>query len=375
MAGYGSNDGAANNGFGQRSLHQWEGRLLYAAGYPAPPDFRAPRGWRLSAGGVPIPPPPQGAALDAAIDEILEGMSDEQRADPRFYPDNYPVWNTFFRRRYERELTVYDGPSSPPMRNNTAGRRHWWSAPDRTLKAVLTHIERGNSPVLGMPPPQPLTLSWRRGSSWIPRQMASRSSGSASARSASRSSASTPRTVKQEPPSAPPRRSSGALVIREGAHTSSPPHNRKRKPRKDDAKAASELANAEAARTEEAAMREAIAKLFADLVPADNAMPMDAASQSCSREAGLGEGAGGAAAAVLDLAQARRRAEAADLPARGTPVVKLEDSSNDDLYRPTTPRFDDAGQSSQPPPPRDDGGDSSDNDGGDYTRFYRHFGM
>jgi hypothetical protein len=46
----------ANNGFVQRSLHQWEGRLLYAAGYMALPDFRTPGGWRLSAGGIPIPP-------------------------------------------------------------------------------------------------------------------------------------------------------------------------------------------------------------------------------------------------------------------------------------------------------------------------------
>jgi hypothetical protein len=42
MAGY--NDGASNNGFGRCSLHQWEGRLLYMAGYPAPPDFRVPGG-------------------------------------------------------------------------------------------------------------------------------------------------------------------------------------------------------------------------------------------------------------------------------------------------------------------------------------------
>jgi hypothetical protein len=77
MAGYSDDDGATNNGFGRRSLHQWEGRLLYMAGYPAPPDFRAPGGWRLSAGGVPIPPPPVGAALDAAIDEVLKTMSDE----------------------------------------------------------------------------------------------------------------------------------------------------------------------------------------------------------------------------------------------------------------------------------------------------------
>jgi hypothetical protein len=56
MANFG--DGAVNNDFGRRSLHQWEGRQLHAAGYPAQPDFRAPGGWRLSAGGVSIPPPP-----------------------------------------------------------------------------------------------------------------------------------------------------------------------------------------------------------------------------------------------------------------------------------------------------------------------------
>jgi hypothetical protein len=59
MANNGSDDdGAANNGFGRRFLHQWEGRLLYTAGYPAPPNFHAPGGWRLSADGVPIPTPP-----------------------------------------------------------------------------------------------------------------------------------------------------------------------------------------------------------------------------------------------------------------------------------------------------------------------------
>jgi hypothetical protein len=87
---------------------------------------------------------------------------------------------------------------------------------------------------------------------------------------------------------------------------------------------------------------------------------------------------------LLDLAQARRRAEAAALPARGTPIVKLEDSSDDDLYRPTPLRFGDAGQgssrwtpgqSSQQAPLQDNAGDSSDDDGGDYTRFYRHLGI
>jgi hypothetical protein len=39
---------------GSAGAHQWEGRLLYAVGYPAPPDFRAPGGWRLSAGRRPV---------------------------------------------------------------------------------------------------------------------------------------------------------------------------------------------------------------------------------------------------------------------------------------------------------------------------------
>jgi hypothetical protein len=98
MANNFGDDGAANNGFGRRSLHQWEGRLLHATGYMAPPDFRAPGGWRLSAGGIPIPLPPTGSALDAAIDEVLETMSDEQHVDPCLYPDNQEAWTAFFRR-------------------------------------------------------------------------------------------------------------------------------------------------------------------------------------------------------------------------------------------------------------------------------------
>jgi hypothetical protein len=69
-------DGAANNGFGRRSLHQWEGRLLQMAGYPAPSDFRASGGWRLSVGGVLILLP-QGDAMDTEIEALLASMSDE----------------------------------------------------------------------------------------------------------------------------------------------------------------------------------------------------------------------------------------------------------------------------------------------------------
>jgi hypothetical protein len=346
MAGYGDGDDATNNGFGRCSLHQWEGRLLYIAGYPVPPNFRAPGGWHLSAGGVSILPSPVGAALDAAIDDVLKTMSDEQHAEPRFFPDNYPAWNEFLRCRYERELAAYDGPPPPPARNNAAGRRRWWSAPGRTLKNMLAHIEGVNYHVLGMPLPQVPSLSHRHGSSWMPRRMASRSSGSAS-RSASRSSGSalTPRTVKKEPPTRGC--SGGALVIREGARTSSPPaHGRKRKPRKEDTAAApaSDLAAAEAARAEDAALREVVARSLEDLVPADNAMMMDAAlawsRQDWEREEVEQR------RRLLDLAAARRHAAATAQPAREAPVVKLEDSSDDDdddWYRSTLPRVGDAG--------------------------------
>jgi hypothetical protein len=175
MAGYG--DCAANNGFGRRSLHQWEGRLLYMAGYPAPPDFRALGGWRLSAGGVLILPPPVGDALDA----MIKTLSNEQRAESRF-----------FRSTPTRTSGLPTSTSIPPTRG----------------------------------------------------------------------------------------RSSGTLVIREGTRaSSSPARGRKRKPKKEDAAAVatSDLAAAEAARAEDAAVREAIARSLQDLVPADNALPMDAA--------------------------------------------------------------------------------------------------
>jgi hypothetical protein len=111
-----------------------------------PSDAGLPRTRRLAPerGGIPIPPPPVGAALDATIDEVLKTLSDEQRAVPRFFPDNYPAWNEFFRRRYERDIAAYDGPPPPPARNNAAGRRRWWSTSGRTLENLLTHIEGGS---------------------------------------------------------------------------------------------------------------------------------------------------------------------------------------------------------------------------------------
>ena len=47
-------DGAAANGFGRRSLHEWEAHLLFEANIPVPPGMRVSVRWKLNAGGVPI---------------------------------------------------------------------------------------------------------------------------------------------------------------------------------------------------------------------------------------------------------------------------------------------------------------------------------
>jgi hypothetical protein len=120
---------------------------------------------------------------------------------------------------------------------------------------------------------------------------------------------------------------------------------RKRRPRKEDAAAAaSDLTDAEAVRAEDAALCEAIAMSLADLVPADNSMQMDAtlawSRQDWEREQAEQR------RRLLDLAATRRRATAAAQPARGAPVIKMEDSSDDEPYRPTPPHFGYAGQRS-----------------------------
>jgi hypothetical protein len=110
-----------------------------------------------------------------------------------------------------------------------------------------------------------------------------------------------------------------------------------------------------------------------DVVPAENVMPLDATLEWSRREWEREEAE--QQRRLLDLAAAQRRAAAAAQPSRGAPVVKLEESSDDELYRPTPPCFGDAGQgSSRQAPPLQDGDDSS-NDGEDYTTFYRRLGI
>ena len=113
-------DAAAANGFGRRSLHEWESWLLFEANIPAPPDMRTgPTGWRLSNGGVAIPPLPdveaRPAYFAAEIDRVRASLTDEQLALPQYAADNHAAWRRTSSAARRRGW-------HPPT-----GRR-WWAA-------------------------------------------------------------------------------------------------------------------------------------------------------------------------------------------------------------------------------------------------------
>ncbi|KAE8791610.1 Homeobox protein KNOX3 [Hordeum vulgare] len=89
-------DGAAASGFGRCHLHEPEARLLYEADYPAPPDMRVPGSWRLSVGGVSVPPPPSGDDRRVEIARIRLSMLERARNQPRYAPPTaHAVDNVF----------------------------------------------------------------------------------------------------------------------------------------------------------------------------------------------------------------------------------------------------------------------------------------
>ena len=91
-------DVAAANGFSCRTLQECEVWLLFEANIPAPLDMRAgPTGWKLSNGGVPIPPVPdvdvRPGLFAAEVDRVWSSLTEEQRALPSTPPTTTrPGW-------------------------------------------------------------------------------------------------------------------------------------------------------------------------------------------------------------------------------------------------------------------------------------------
>lgn len=101
-------DGPAANGFGRRSLHEWEAHLLFEANIPAPPDMRAPGRWKRSADGVPIPPLPDVTVrpdyFADEVDHVRASLTEEQRAIPQYAAGNHEAWAAYFQHRHAQRL-------------------------------------------------------------------------------------------------------------------------------------------------------------------------------------------------------------------------------------------------------------------------------
>ncbi|KAI4995623.1 hypothetical protein ZWY2020_035526 [Hordeum vulgare] len=180
--------------------------------------MRVPGSWRLSAGGVPVPPSPSRADRRAEIAHIRSSLPESSRYLPRYAPDSNTLWMAYFERRHVDQLAATNGVESRG-RYKSEGRRQWLDVLDRALEAVLEHIEGGNSPRFEYPPPP--GFSCRRGNSWTPRRMQTASSSSSGFRS--RSSGPTLLPVKPEPQETPLgrcTRSDGIIINKPGASSS-----------------------------------------------------------------------------------------------------------------------------------------------------------
>ena len=182
-----------------------------------------PTGWRLSAGGVPIPPLPDAVAKPKYFAEEVEivrtSLTDAELSLPQYAADNHAAWAAYFERRQQQRLASTNGAPVVGGRQNSEGRHLWWGVPGRTLEGVLTYLEGGNDPPLAYPPAQ-----HRRVGPWAPRRFGS-SSSSSSSRSSSHSSG-TPALlgVKAEPAAESPlgrRTRSADIVINEGGRRAS----------------------------------------------------------------------------------------------------------------------------------------------------------
>ncbi|XBJ12198.1 hypothetical protein VPH35_016771 [Triticum aestivum] len=302
--------------------------------------MRVPGAWRLSAGGVPVPPVPEGVARRAEIARIHSSLTEEQRNEPRYAPDSETLWMMYFERRREEEIASVNG-GVPRGRHNSEGWREWWGVPGHTLDAVLDHIETGNVPRLEYPA-RP-SFSSRRGSSWIPRRMEPGSSSS------SGSGSPAIRPVKPEPEETPlgRRARSGALAINEPLPVTAPTRRSLRlvrpKPEPDTPPVKPEHIGMVA--------------------------PDDESALKWAREDYVREQVHRQRRAYLEI-QARSRAEARR---RAEEVGVLVIDSDDEVEAGPSCAVGDPSEGCS----RDAAGEArdDDDDGGDYTRFYRLLGI
>ena len=86
--------------------------------------MRASGSWKLSAGGVPVPPVPEGAARRDEITRIHSSLAEAQWNKPRYAVDSHTLWTMFFERRRAEQIASANG-TIPRGRLNADVRGEW----------------------------------------------------------------------------------------------------------------------------------------------------------------------------------------------------------------------------------------------------------
>jgi hypothetical protein len=117
---YHRHGGAATKGFAPHNLTVEEKRALYHARYPVLLDMRLPSRWRLSMGGVGIPPVPipNRTRWWEEIHIHCATLTEEERTSLQWDSRNDDTWQMFFQQRRELELAQHDGGVIPPPQKN-----------------------------------------------------------------------------------------------------------------------------------------------------------------------------------------------------------------------------------------------------------------
>ena len=96
---------------GGRTLLIEDARAFHRYGLLVQPDFRLPKNWIISYGGLPVPPLPNGPeALRRAILERRDTMTAEERLRPENAADNEAAWWVLLSRERDEAVEFYAFP-------------------------------------------------------------------------------------------------------------------------------------------------------------------------------------------------------------------------------------------------------------------------
>jgi hypothetical protein len=111
-----------------RTLNKDPASELTRSRFLVSPDTRLPSGWKISAGGYPVPPLPTGKGLAQLIEARSQDLSESDRADLSFEPASV-LWKIILNDERRARIKAYEGPVRPSQ-HNKRGRQAWWDGRD-----------------------------------------------------------------------------------------------------------------------------------------------------------------------------------------------------------------------------------------------------